>query len=116
MPEPPAGRGGPITGLRPPWAYRARWTRSISATLRGLYYDLAGFPVTRQLGALLQIADPKHLFYGSDYPFTPLPVIEKLSENLTAITLLDNSTLGDVLRENALNLFRGIPRLTMGII
>jgi 6-methylsalicylate decarboxylase len=95
-----------ITGLSPALGLsRPLDTEHFFATLRGLYYDLAGFPVPRQLGALLQIADPKHLFYGSDYPFTPLPVIEKLSENLTAITLFDNSTLGDVLRENALNLF-----------
>ena len=33
--------------------------------------DLAGFPVPRQLDALLTITTTDHLHYGSDYPFTP---------------------------------------------
>lgn len=36
-----------------------------------LHYDLAGFPVPRQLDALLTITTLAHLHYGSDYPFTP---------------------------------------------
>ncbi|KFC81964.1 amidohydrolase 2 [Buttiauxella agrestis ATCC 33320] len=43
-------------------------------SLRGMYYDLAGFPLPRQLNALLEIADPKHVLYGSDYPYTPEPL------------------------------------------
>jgi len=36
-----------------------------------LHYDLAGFPLPRQLDALLAITTLEHLHYGSDYPFTP---------------------------------------------
>ena len=36
-----------------------------------LHYDLAGFPVPRQLDALLTMTTREHLHYGSDYPFTP---------------------------------------------
>ena len=36
-----------------------------------LHFDLAGFPVPRQLDALLTITTLEHLHYGSDYPFTP---------------------------------------------
>jgi 6-methylsalicylate decarboxylase len=36
-----------------------------------LHFDLAGFPVPRQLDALLTLTTIEHLHYGSDYPFTP---------------------------------------------
>jgi predicted TIM-barrel fold metal-dependent hydrolase len=36
-----------------------------------LHFDLAGFPVPRQLDALLTLTTLDHLHYGSDYPFTP---------------------------------------------
>ena len=36
-----------------------------------LHFDLAGFPVPRQLDALLALTTIEHLHYGTDYPFTP---------------------------------------------
>jgi 6-methylsalicylate decarboxylase len=36
-----------------------------------LHFDLAGFPLPRQLDALLTLTSLDHLHYGSDYPFTP---------------------------------------------
>jgi len=36
-----------------------------------LHFDLAGFPLPRQLDALLTLTSLEHLHYGSDYPFTP---------------------------------------------
>ncbi len=39
--------------------------------LARLHYDLAGYPLPRQLDALLTIATVEHLHYGSDFPFTP---------------------------------------------
>ena len=49
-----------------------------------LHYDLAGFPVPRQLDAPPTITTLEHLHYGSDYPFTPEFVVER------AATLLDD--------------------------
>ena len=36
-----------------------------------LHFDVAGFPVPRQLDALLALTTIEHLHHGSDYPFTP---------------------------------------------
>jgi predicted TIM-barrel fold metal-dependent hydrolase len=36
-----------------------------------LHFDLAGYPLPRQLDALLALTTIDHLHYGSDYPFTP---------------------------------------------
>ena len=42
--------------------------------LRSLYYDVAGDAEPVMLDALLKIADPAHLLYGSDWPYTPAPL------------------------------------------
>jgi len=47
-----------------------------------LHYDLAGFPVPRQLDALLTITTLEHLHYGSDYPFTPEFAVAMAAERL----------------------------------
>jgi len=53
--------------------------------LARLHYDLAGFPLPRQLDALLAITTAEHLHYGSDYPFTPEAIVAMLAEPLDAI-------------------------------
>lgn len=74
-------------------------------TLRGLYYDLAGFPLPRQLLPLLEIADPKHILYGSDWPYTPEPLVAALAAKLDASPLLTDRLRQDFMRNNALALF-----------
>ena len=46
-------------------------TVDVLRDLGRLHFDLAGFPVPRQLDALLTLTTLDHLHYGSDYPFTP---------------------------------------------
>lgn len=73
--------------------------------LRGLYYDLAGFPLPRQILPLLEIADPRHLLYGSDWPFTPEPLVAALAAQLDAAPQLTDRLRQDIMRNNALALF-----------
>ena len=47
-----------------------------------LHYDLAGYAVPRQLDALLTLAQRDHLHYGSDYPFTPEPVVSAAAQRI----------------------------------
>jgi 6-methylsalicylate decarboxylase len=47
-----------------------------------LHFDLAGFPIPRQLDALLTLTTIEHLHYGSDYPFTPEFVAAMAGERL----------------------------------
>ncbi|CAM1506337.1 Fc.00g059780.m01.CDS01 [Cosmosporella sp. VM-42] len=44
------------------------------------YFDLAGFPFPDLIHGYLRISDESRLLYGSDYPYTPGPVIRKLGE------------------------------------
>ena len=76
--------------------------------LKGLYFDLAGFPTPRQLLPLLELADRRRLLYGSDWPYTPDALVGALTKALDATPLLVDQIRADVMRENALALF---PRL-----
>ncbi len=78
------------------------------ATLRRLYYDLAGFPLPRLAPALLQVADPARVFYCSDWPFTPLPIVTRLAHEIGATALFDDAVRRRILLDNAVTLF---PRL-----
>lgn len=78
------------------------------ATLRSFYYDLAGYPLPRLAPALLQVADPGRIFYGSDWPFTPLPIVARLAGEMDRTAAFDDATRTRILHGNALDLF---PRL-----
>jgi predicted TIM-barrel fold metal-dependent hydrolase len=69
-----------------------------------LHFDLAGFPIPRQLDALLTLTTLGHLHYGSDYPFTP-----EFAAVMAAERLADGGNppgfLLDTLRSNSEALF-----------
>lgn len=78
-------------------------------SLRRLYYDLAGFPVPVALDALLHVADPTHILYGSDWPFTPEPLAIKLAADLDNAGQITSAMHQAFMRDNALAMF---PRLS----
>ncbi len=81
---------------------------SLRAGLRRLHFDLAGAPVPELLSVLLQVADPGHIHYGSDWPFTPTKVCEMLLAALNGTPLLDETLRQSIMHDNATRLF---PRL-----
>jgi predicted TIM-barrel fold metal-dependent hydrolase len=78
---------------------------SMRDAMRKLHFDLAGAPVPRLLEALLQVADPERIHYGSDYPFTPADACARLLRQIEATPLLDDTMRNRILRENARALF-----------
>lgn len=78
---------------------------SMRAAMRTLHFDLAGAPVPEMLGALLQVADPSHIHYGSDYPFTPADTCDALLRKIESTPLLDQAMRLRVLRDNSRTLF-----------
>jgi predicted TIM-barrel fold metal-dependent hydrolase len=72
--------------------------------LRRLHFDLAGFAVPRQLDALLTLTTLDHLHYGSDFPFTPEPVVAAAAARIDGV-----DALGDALRSNTAQLFNISP-------
>ena len=58
----------------------------------------------RRLAALLSVADPSRLHYGSDFPFTPWQACQYLAQQLQTSRQLDDTALDAVFRDNALDL------------
>jgi len=81
---------------------------SMREALRYLHFDLAGAPVDELLTALLSVADPDNIHYGSDYPFTPADACVGLKKKLDGTSTLDGGLRQRILSENSLRLF---PRL-----
>lgn len=71
---------------------------------RRLYFDVAGTAQPVMLDALLKVADPTHVLYGSDYPYTPVPMIARTKEALERDPLIDGC-VEDVFSHNAERLF-----------
>jgi predicted TIM-barrel fold metal-dependent hydrolase len=65
----------------------------LPAMLAGLYYDLAGVPLPVALDALLAIVKPERLLYGSDFPFTPAPMVTDLAAALAQVPALAEGPL-----------------------
>jgi predicted TIM-barrel fold metal-dependent hydrolase len=108
---PHAGAALPVLADRV--AAFARWLPDVAAgvdvlaDLAGLHYDLAGYPLPRQLDALLALTTLERLHYGSDHPFTPAAAAEHAAEGLVGVPT-PFGPLGDVLVANTRRLF---PRL-----
>ena len=77
----------------------------IYASMRSLYFDVAGVCLPRQLAALLQLADDDHLLYGSDYPYTPEVGCIYLANALDQTNLLSEAQRRAIYYENAQRLF-----------
>ena len=75
------------------------------AELRKLYFDLAGAPLSELLHALFQVANPDHIFYGSDWPFTPAMACIKLAEMLDVQISQNDELLDRLMIVNARKLF-----------
>lgn len=73
--------------------------------LRQSHFDVAGMPLPELLPALLSVADPTHLHYGSDSPFTPLPEVEAWSHKLADLPDLGAGQFAKALRANTEALF-----------
>jgi predicted TIM-barrel fold metal-dependent hydrolase len=84
---------------------------SLREAMGKLHFDLAGAAVPQMLAALLTVASPDRLHYGSDYPFTPADACEALANRLATTTLLDDALRARIWRENALSLFPRLRRL-----
>jgi 6-methylsalicylate decarboxylase len=77
---------------------------AVADQLRNLYYDLAGAPVPRQLPALLELTDPSHLLYGTDWPWTPEAAVTALTAGIKATPFLNHDQIIAMMTTNGLPL------------
>jgi predicted TIM-barrel fold metal-dependent hydrolase len=73
----------------------------VAEYLSRFYYDLAGPRTDDALRALLGIAQPSRLLYGSDWPFTPGPFVTHLLATLTRSGVFTVGQLEAVMSGNA---------------
>ena len=76
----------------------------VAGSIAKLYFDVAGDALPVALPALLQIADPSHILYGGDYPYTQAPFIAINREKIESYEPL-RQHLEDIFRNNAVKLF-----------
>ena len=69
-----------------------------------LYYDMAGMVLPYQLPTLMQIVPADHFLYGSDYPYTPQPVIEQLANMLDTTDVLTDTQKKQMFETNGVAL------------
>ena len=81
----------------------------IDGNLSNLYYDLAGGPSILAIKMLLTITTPGHIMFGTDYPFVPTQIIEKVAAKVKN-EITQDAELGpyaeDIIRNNAMKLFK----------
>ena len=76
----------------------------VMRNLRSLWWDLAGDARPVMLEGLMHVADPTHVLYGSDTPYTPTPAIVRNKEGLAADPLVA-PIAADVFYGNAARLY-----------
>ena len=81
----------------------------IDGNLAKLYYDLAGGPSVQAVKMLLTITSPDHVLFGTDYPFVPAPILQKVASRVKS-EIEANPEIGTfsnaIFRENAEKLFK----------
>jgi predicted TIM-barrel fold metal-dependent hydrolase len=89
---------------------------TVESTLRTLYYDVAEVCAPAPLRALMAIADPSRILFGSDFPFsrhrTPTQDVRSTIAGFEAFDGWDTAVRRGIERDNALKLF---PRLAQAI-
>jgi predicted TIM-barrel fold metal-dependent hydrolase len=86
-------------------AMREKASRGVLHYIRQLYFDTALSPSPYALASLLQLVDPSHILFGSDFPFAPEVVVGLEAQTLADSPLLTPELRGGVDRGNALNLW-----------
>ncbi len=80
----------------------------VKAYFRKLYYELAISASPHAVASVLQLADPEHILFGSDFPALFEEDVQSLIQALASNPLLQPGDLEMIQRRNALQLF---PRL-----
>jgi predicted TIM-barrel fold metal-dependent hydrolase len=87
---------------------------TVSSALRGLYYDVAEVCSPGPLKCLMEVTEPSHILFGSDFPFSrhrnPADDVKALIAGFEAFDGWDAPTRRGIESQNALKLF---PRLAV---
>jgi predicted TIM-barrel fold metal-dependent hydrolase len=82
----------------------AKAPKGVLSYIRSLYFDTALSPSPFALASLLQLVDPSHILFGSDFPFAPEIVVGGEVQTLAASPVLTPELRTAIGRDNALAL------------
>lgn len=85
--------------------YDTRAPQGVLEYICRFYFDTALSPGAPSLAALLELVEPSHILFGSDFPFAPEPVTAMQTRTLSESKLLSDSLKRGIDREHALRLF-----------
>jgi predicted TIM-barrel fold metal-dependent hydrolase len=72
-----------VAAVSTAWMGQALSTESVRELFRTrFFFDLAGFPFPDQIHGMLRLVDSSRFLYGSDFPFTPEPLVRRLAAAL----------------------------------
>jgi len=74
----------------------------VYSDMKHVYFDLAGFPLKKQLQILRKDVPIEHMLYGSDCPYTPEPVCIALAGELENTNQLSDDEKYAIFTKNAL--------------
>lgn len=77
---------------------------NVEANFSKLYFDIAGDTLPIAFDVLLKVADPSHIMYGGDFPYTPQQVIVRKKTILEQHPSIEPYA-EEIFRNNALSIF-----------
>ena len=77
----------------------------VAKSVQSLYFDLAGDVYPRGIQIARSMVDDKHLLFGGDFPYTPIPMIAKKVKDLDVDVSIAQS-VDDIMANNAKTLFK----------
>jgi predicted TIM-barrel fold metal-dependent hydrolase len=77
----------------------------IRGEIRKFYFDIAQSPGDEALGSLLQIADPSHILFGSDWPYCSAEVFANVVETFESAQTVSNNDRAAIFHTNAKTFF-----------
>ncbi|REC24213.1 amidohydrolase [Enterococcus pseudoavium] len=97
---PHAGAVMPILTDRVAGYFRNKEGIDVYDISKKLYFDTAGRVLPRQLPALMTLADPNHIVYGSDAPYTDRKSVDLLHQELTQTNLISEDEKQKIFYQN----------------
>jgi predicted TIM-barrel fold metal-dependent hydrolase len=79
--------------------------KGVLTYIRQLYFDTALSPSRYAMRPVLDLAGPKHIVFGSDFPYVHGEVLDFEVEQFDQLDVFDEATKSLVAKQNALELF-----------
>jgi len=86
--------------------------KGVLTYIRQLYFDTALSPSRYAMRPVLDLAGPKHIVFGSDFPYVHADVLDFEIQQLDQLDVFDEATKSMVATQNVLELFPRLARKT----